>query len=358
MGFPMKWIKWIRECLTSAWISILVNGAPTEEFQMQKGVRQGDPLSPFLFIIAAEGLNWSFKKMEAQGLIQGMQFGNGGPKLTHLQFADDTLVFCKADLVNVTNIRRVLRAFEITSGLKINYHKTMLCGVCVNDAELQTYAEVLRCKTQKLPIKYLGMPLGVSPRLKSTWKEVITKVRLRLASWKRRYLSFEGRIVLIKSVLGSLPIFYMSLFKMPESVARSIESIQARFLWGGSDLKKKIHLVAWSKVTQPYSSGGLGIKNIRDMNDALLTKWWWRYGNEKQALWRKIINFKYKGVGNGWSPNMEITHRVSTLWRGIMKKLYALFVGIIWNLLTICCCTVNQFWTCGRIQSSGGVFNG
>lgn len=106
--------------------------------------------------------------MEAQGQIYGMQFGNGGPKLTHLQFADDTLVFCKADLDSVANIRRVLRAFKITSGLKINCHKTVLCGVCVDDAELNAYAEILRCRIQKLPIKYLGMPLGASPRLKST----------------------------------------------------------------------------------------------------------------------------------------------------------------------------------------------
>lgn len=92
---------------------MLVNGAPTDEYQMHKWVRQGDPISPFLFIIAAEGLNWMFKKAESQGLLNGLEVGNGGLKLTHLQFADDTLVFEKAELNDVLAVKRILRAFEL-----------------------------------------------------------------------------------------------------------------------------------------------------------------------------------------------------------------------------------------------------
>lgn len=90
----------------------------------------------------------------------------------------------------------------------------------------------------------------------------------------------------------------MSLFKMPEGVAKTIESIQAKFLWGGSDLKRKIHLIAWPKITHKKACGGLGIKSIRDMNEALLMKWWWRYGTEKESLWRKVIKSKNK-MGDG-----------------------------------------------------------
>lgn len=116
--------------------------------------------------------------------------------------------------------------------------------VGVQDVEMKIYAKILRCKVQKLTIKYLGVPLGVSPRRKFTWKEVIENISKRLATSKRRYLSFGGRLVLVKYVLSSLPIFYMALFKMPEGVAKCIESIQGRFLWGGSNLKKKIHVMA------------------------------------------------------------------------------------------------------------------
>lgn len=319
MGFPNKWILWIKECLSSSWIYVLVNGSSSLDFQMEKGVRQGDPLSPFLFIIAVEGLNWMFKNAVSQGSLCGLAMGNAGPIITHLQFADDTLVFCKAILEEVQTVKSLLCEFEEISGLKINYHKSILCGVGITDSNLQLFAEAFNCHSQKLPVKYLGMPLGANPKLKSTWKPVIDKVRSRLASWKRRYISFGGRVVLIKSVLCSLPIFYMSLFKMPEGVIKSIESIQAKFLWGGSDLKKKLHMVAWTKITQKKESGGLGIKKIKAMNEALLIKWWWRFGVEKNALWRNVINSKYKMGESSWIPKLELNRKVSSIWKDIMS---------------------------------------
>ena len=147
---------------------------------------------------------------------------------------------------------------------------------------------------------------------------MVEKVRSRLSSWKRRNLSFGGRIVLIKAALFSLPLYYMSIFKMPNCVIKSIESIQARFLWGGFDLKKKIHLVAWSKLSNSKLCGGLGIRNIKLMNECLLMKWWWRFGMEKSALWRKVLNAKYKIEGRDWIPTVELNRKVSKTWRDIM----------------------------------------
>lgn len=302
MGFPSKWILWIKECLASSWTSVLVNGSSSLDFQMEKGVRQGDPLSPFLFIIAAEGLNWMSKNVVSQGSLGGLIMGNAGPTITHLQFADDTLVFCKAKLEEVQTVKGLLCKFEEIFGLRINYDKSILCGVGTSDSNLRLFTEAFNCQTQKLPVKYLGMPLGANPKLKSTWKPIIDKVRTKLASWKKRYLSFGGRIVLIKSVLCSLPIFYMSLFKMPEGVTKSIESIQAKFFWGGSVLKRKPRMVAWSKITQKRKCGGLGIRSIKTMNEALLIKWWRRFGVEKDALWRNVIKSKYKMKESCWVP--------------------------------------------------------
>lgn len=104
---------------------------------MFKGVRQGDPLSPFLFIIAAEGLNWILKNAETQGLISGLSMGIEGPVITHLQFADDTLVFCHPDMVEVENIVILLKQFEEMSGLRISYQKTVMCGVGIDLEEVQ-----------------------------------------------------------------------------------------------------------------------------------------------------------------------------------------------------------------------------
>lgn len=316
MGYPHKWIGWIRECLSTAWISVLVNGAPTKQFKTHKGIRQGDPLSPFLFIIAAEGLNRLFLEAIEQGKLKGMSVVEGGPIITHLQFADDTIIFCNASMEEVEIIKILLKGFEVMSGLRINFHKSLVCGVGINQDQLSIFAKALRCHPQKLPIKYLGMPLGASPRLKSTWKPVIDKIKSRLSSWKRRNTSFGGRLTQIKSVLSNLPIYYMSIFKIPEGVAKTIESIQANFLWGGSDLNRKIHMFSWAKMMQKKEHGGLGIKGVREMNEALLLKWWWRYGVEKDALWRKLICSKYKG-GN-WLPFMEMNRKVSIIWRDIL----------------------------------------
>lgn len=318
-GYPDDWILWIHECLSTASISVLVNGAPTKEFKMQKGVRQGDPLSPFLFIIAAESLNCLFQEAVSLGSLKGLKVSDEDPVLTHLQFADDTLIFCEAKMEEISAVKGLLQGFEVMSGLKINYHKSLVCGVGIDQTHLEMLANAFGCKYQSLPIKYLGMPLGASPKLKSTWKPVIEKFKQRLSSWKRRVLSFGGRLTLIKSVLGSLPIFFLSLFKIPEGVAKEIEGIQARFLWGSDDLKRKIHMVCWSKIKHSKENGGLGVRGIKEMNDALLLKWWWRFGSEKGALWRKIICAKYKMNSNLWLPSMDINRHVSVFWKDIIQ---------------------------------------
>lgn len=99
-----------------------------------------------------------------------------------------------------------------------------------------------------------------------------------------------------------------------------MESIQAKSLWGGSEFKRKLHLVVWSKITQARSKGGLGIRNIREMNDTLLFKWWWRYGVEKEALWRKVINSKYKPNSSCWLPNSDLPRKASTIQRDIIHS--------------------------------------
>lgn len=127
---------------------------------------------------------------------------------------------------------------------------------------LADFANKLNCKTGSLPLSYLGLPLGASRSKRKTWKPVIEKVKARLAGWKRRMLSFAGRLALIKSVLSCLPVYYLSLFRMPEGVAKDFERIQAAFLWGGLDLRKKVHLVKWEEVTRSIANGGLGIRRV------------------------------------------------------------------------------------------------
>lgn len=138
---------------------------------------------------------------------------------------DDTIIFCEIELEVVMVVKRILRCFELVSGLKINFHKSSICGIGVPENEMEVFASRLCCRVQKLPLSYLGLPLGASPTLKKTWKPILDKCKARLASWKRKLLSFGGRLTLIKSVLSSLPSYYLSLFKIPSSVARAFDRI-------------------------------------------------------------------------------------------------------------------------------------
>lgn len=148
---------------------------------------------------------------------------------------------------------------------------------------------------------------------------MVDKFKNKLAGWKRRMLSFAGRVELIKSVLSNLPVYYMSLFRMPQGIVKELNKIQSAFLWGGSDLKRMIHLVKWKDVSVSKKLGGLGIRNIKSVNECLLAKWWWRYGSEDNALWKILICSKYGAKGGRWSPFFMNNFTCSRIWSDILS---------------------------------------
>lgn len=117
---------WILECISSSYSSVLINGSPSSEFKSFRGLRLGDPPSPFL-------LNILLERARSCGLIRGVQVGRNGMIISHLQFADDAILFCNNDRNEILNIKRILRYFQLLSGLKINFSKSMLCGIKIND---------------------------------------------------------------------------------------------------------------------------------------------------------------------------------------------------------------------------------
>ena len=158
MNFPTLWRKWISKCVGSAMASVLVNGCRTEEFPMERGLGQGDPLSPFL--LAAEGFHILMKSVVEQGLYRGYQVGQSeGVRLSHLQFADDTLILGEKSWANVCSMRVVLFLFEELTGLKVNYHKSMLTGVNVLESLLSEVARVMNCHTCTIQFVYLELPI-------------------------------------------------------------------------------------------------------------------------------------------------------------------------------------------------------
>jgi hypothetical protein len=247
--------------------SLLINGSPFDFFSSSRGLRQGDPLSPRLFVFVMEALSRMISAAVRGGLLEGFKIGD--TDFSHLLFADDTLIFCSAHSSELRNLRSLFLLFEAVSSLKVNLAKSNLIPVGHVD-QAERLADILGCGFATLPAKYLGPPLGASYKFTHIWDGVVEKIEHRLASWKRLYLSKGGRVTLIKSTLANVPTYFLSLFHLPRSVAAQLEKLQRDFLWGGLGEGSKVHLVKWSKVCSPISNGGLGIQNLLLFNQALL----------------------------------------------------------------------------------------
>ncbi|KAK3200498.1 hypothetical protein Dsin_023913 [Dipteronia sinensis] len=200
------------------------------------------------------------------------------------------------------NLKRILRCYEMASGLCINFHKSCIIKVGKKPSTEIDWVELFRCKMTDLPITYLGLPLDANPNKKNFWNSVIQKIENRLAPWKSKFLSKGGILVLIKAVLSSIPIFYMSAFNMPVGVAQKIERIQ-----------------------QEKIKGGLGIGRMLDKNRGLLAKWIWRFGCEENTLWKRVLCAKYgmniKDLRWEWNITSNPSHLVSSVNVTIRKRI-------------------------------------
>ncbi|GKC43379.1 RNA-directed DNA polymerase, eukaryota [Tanacetum coccineum] len=203
-GFGEKWRKWIHCCLHSSKGSIIINGSPTDEFQFGKGLKQGDPLSPFLFLLIMESLHISFQRVVDAGMFQGIKIG-GLVNLSHMFYADDAVFVGEWSESNLSSVSSA--AFK------------------------------LGCLVFKTPFLYLGSYVGGEMHRFQSWDDIVDRVRRRLSKWKMKMLSIGGRLTLVKSVLGSMPIFHMSMFKVPTGTLRTLESIRGKFFNGHRGLQ-------------------------------------------------------------------------------------------------------------------------
>ena len=268
-GFGSTWCNWIRGTFTYANTSILVNGSPTKEFSLHRGLRQGDPLAPYLFILVMESLHLSFSRAIADGLFKGLSL-SGSLQLTHLFYADDAMFLGEWSHSNLHGIVTILKSFYLASGLQINLNKSQLLGVGVSQIEVENAATSIGCSIMNNSFRYLGVMVGQNSSRLSAWEDTIAKLKSRLSKWKMKTLSIGGRFTLLKSVLGATPIYNMSIFKVPKGILKVMESIRRRFFYGIEPSDNKITWVAWNKVLASKKQGGLGVSSFYSLNRALL----------------------------------------------------------------------------------------
>ncbi|KAJ0475516.1 putative RNA-directed DNA polymerase [Helianthus annuus] len=286
MNFPEKWKRWIMSIVSSARASVLVNGSPTQEFTCSRGLRQGDPLSPFLFVLAMEALTGIMKKACDTGMFKGLGLSANGMLLFEFGFESES-------------------------------EKSSLYGVGVDDNQVQLMANMLGCARGSLPFKYLGLQVGANMNLTKNWDPVVEIFKRRLALWKANTISFGGRITLVSSVLNALPTYYFSLFKAPLGVIKKLEKLRREFLWGSNPEKEKMKWVTWRNMMTPKDFGGMGFGSLRVMNLALLAKWWWRFKVERDSLWKKVVWEIHKN-SRTWSF-IPVKLSITSPWKQICK---------------------------------------
>ncbi|XP_026458492.1 uncharacterized protein LOC113359008 [Papaver somniferum] len=233
-GFSIAWCNWLKELLSSAKISVMVNGRPNGFFSMHRGLKQGDPLSLILFVLMEEVLSKRLQNMVEKNKLQPMM--------------------------------------DLTS----------------------------------FPDKYLGVIIH-SGRIKTaTVWPMVEMMQDYLAVWKGKLLSFHDRLVLIKFVLSSIPIYNMAVYKWPCSVIKECEKIMRNFLWSGDGETRKFTTISWKRVCTPFDEGGLGIRRLSDLNKALLMNMMWNLLNSKEE-WAMFFAVKFKDKNGQWISQWKLS---------------------------------------------------
>ena len=233
MDFNERWISLMMVCVKSVTYSVLVNGESCGMIHPTRGIRQGDPLSPFLFLLCTEGLNGLIKHVERSGDIHGFSLCRRGPKLTHLLFADDSLLFCRATMEECGKVLELLSKYEEASGQKVNKSKTSIFFSKTTNAEVKRdikeawgVSEIMHYE------RYLGLPSFVGKGKKASFNYIKEKVWRKLQGWEGKLLSQAGREVLIKLVIQAIPTYTMGCLKIPIGLCNEIEGLIKKFWWG------------------------------------------------------------------------------------------------------------------------------
>jgi hypothetical protein len=329
MNFPQNLIHTIMKCVTTVSFSILINGQPTKNFSPKRGLRQGYPLSPYLFIICADVLSSLIIKANQDKLIHGVKISPRAPEITHLFFADDSLLFCKANAKETQQVKDIINNYEEASGQLVNYSKSeIMFGRKVQHSAKEAVHQILPMPIVDHFTKYLGQPTINGRAKNQLFSFIQDKVWKKLKGWKEKHLSFAGRGTLIKAVAQAIPTYLMSSYLLPKGVCNQIESMTCRFWWGCNVDKRKVHWVNWKKTCKKKEAGGMGFRDISAFNEALLAKQGWRIMTDPDSLLEKVPKAKYFPKGHFLQAKRG--PKSSYSWQSIFKASWILKRGCLW----------------------------
>jgi hypothetical protein len=284
LGFGCSWRNLVANLLSSSSTRILLNGEPGELIQHQRGLRQGYPLSPMLFILVMDVLNSLFVKAGFEGLLQPLSSRVAGQRLS--LYADDVALFIKPLEEELQITKDILKVFGDASGLQTNIQKSNIIPISCADGSLAAIQDTLPGTISEFPCKYLGLPLSNKKLLKRDLMPWIEKIADKLPCWKAALMNRAGRATLVRCVLSAMPIYLLIAISVPKWFIKAVDKIRRGFLWQG---KEKANggccLVAWEKIMRPLDLGGLGIPNLEVMAWALQIRWQWFKKTKADRPW-------------------------------------------------------------------------
>ncbi|KAM0834610.1 hypothetical protein ACQ4PT_063479 [Festuca glaucescens] len=291
LGFPEIWLRWVAIALRSATTRVLVNGVPGRKIYHARGLRQGDPLSPQLFVLMMEVATCLIRKAVEEELFSPI--GNCTPEQRLSIYADDVVLFVKPNSMDLMAVREILGIFGEASGLRVNYLKTSATMIRGTILDKEAVGQALHCNIVDFPIRYLGLQLALRPLTKAQWQPMLDAAMHIMPAWQRGMISRPGRLTLVKAVITARPVHHLLVLEVPCWVLEELEKNLRGFFWAG---KEKAHggqcLVAWQNCCKPYEFGGLNIKNMRLQGLALRVRWQWLSKTNPNRPWQGLPMFR------------------------------------------------------------------
>uniref|UniRef100_A0A0A9E3E3 Reverse transcriptase domain-containing protein n=1 Tax=Arundo donax TaxID=35708 RepID=A0A0A9E3E3_ARUDO len=330
LGFDHTFVQLIMKCVRTVRYRIKVNGELTDEIMPQQSLRQGDPLSPYLFLMVAEGFSSLLHHAEASNMIQGIQICQGAPSVSHLLFADNSLILMKASEANAEQLQSILDLYESSSGQKINKEKSAVMFSRNTKANRRdSIKRTLAMTSEMVNEKYLGLPVYVSHSKKKAFQYLKDRIWNRIQGWREKLLSKARKEILIKAVAQAIPTYAMACFDLTKSFRDDASAMICRYWWSQQD-KDKMHWVSWDKMLQTKSNGGLGFRDLHAFNQAMLAKQGWRLIQNPGSLCARVLGAKY--YPDGHVLNAQKMAGMSYTWRSVLKGISLLKKGIIWRV--------------------------
>ncbi|KAL5539433.1 hypothetical protein UlMin_045908 [Ulmus minor] len=321
----------IMRCISSVSYSFLINGEVKGFLQPSRGLRQGDPLSPYLFVICAHGLSELLLSSEQRKLFKGVKIAASCPPISHLFFADDSLIFCRARSMDCVNLRRCLDYYSKASGQLVNFEKSALSFSPNTSAYVrEEICSLFGISQVAGHDMYLGLPTFSMRNKRIQFGYIRDRVVKKLQGWKEKIFSHGGKEVLLKAVVQAIPTYAMSCFMIPDSILKEIEAACAHFWWGSSPDHKRVHWKKWSDLCQPKAAGGMGFKDLSLFNQALLGKQVWRITQKPHSLVAQVLKARYFPCSSIWEA--EALSSASYVWKSILWGRNLVAHGMRWRV--------------------------